>query len=335
MPQLRQERVELRGHRPHLLFIEPVHAGEGIASLGLALGVVDTSESDEGSDARLRSEQHVGAEPERSPGLRSYPPLRPAGDASCETNVLSLPPRAIALWRRSTVTRTPAPPARPPLPLPAPAPLAPPEGFAAELAAFGVTVDAPTVARLGDFLARLLAMNELVNLTAITEPAEAWSRHVLDALTLVPLLAELPAGARVLDMGSGGGVPGIPLAILRADLRFTLVDATAKKAAFLTAVASALHLDNVSVVCARAEDLARGDLRRSFHVVTARAVAKLGTLLAWTAPFAKPQGRLLLIKGARADQELAAARGALRRFGCTHERTMNTPTGRVLVLTTR
>ncbi|NUO50097.1 MAG: 16S rRNA (guanine(527)-N(7))-methyltransferase RsmG [Polyangiaceae bacterium] len=175
-------------------------------------------------------------------------------------------------------------------------------------------------------------MNEQVNLTAITDPVEAWTRHGLDALSLVPLLADLPAGARVLDMGAGGGVPGIPLAIARPDLRFTLVDATAKKTAFLVAVAEALGLDNVTVINGRAEELASGELERAFDAVTARAVAKISGLLAWTAPFAKSRGRLLFIKGQRADQELADAAKALRRFRCTHERTVETPTGRVVVL---
>ncbi len=221
---------------------------------------------------------------------------------------------------------------RAPLPLPETSPLSPPESFAANLAAIGADIDQAAITRLGDFLARLLAMNEQVNLTAITDPTEAWTRHGLDAFSLVPLLADLPAGARVLDMGSGGGVPGIPLAIARPDLRFTLVDATAKKTAFLVAVADALGLDNVTVINARAEELTSGDLRRAFDAVTARAVAKIAALLPWTAPFAKAGGRLLFIKGERAGEELADAAKALRRFRCTHERTVQTQTGRVVVL---
>src|SRR5690242_20742887 len=98
------------------------------------------------------------------------------------------------------------PAARPPLALPNPAPLVPPEGFGERLRSIGVDLDASALARLGDYLARLLAMNEQMNLTAIEDPAEAWERHVLDALTLVPLLAELGAGSRLVDVGSGGGL---------------------------------------------------------------------------------------------------------------------------------
>ena len=221
---------------------------------------------------------------------------------------------------------------RSPLPLPPATPLAPPPDMGARLAAIGVTLPAGAAASLGGFLAHLLAMNELVNLTAITEPNEAWSRHVLDALSLVPLLADLPAGARVLDVGSGGGVPGIPLAIARPDLHVTLLDATEKKVAFLRAVTTALGLPNVDAVSGRAEEV---DLGPIFDVVVARAVAKLPTLLGWTAPLAKRGGRLLLIKGARAEDELKEAGARLRQLRCTHERTVATPTGRILVLRCR
>ena len=218
---------------------------------------------------------------------------------------------------------------RAPLPLPAAPPLEPPPELDARLAELGVTLAPGAVTQLGAFLALLLAMNEHVNLTAITEPTEAWSRHVLDALSLAPLLVELPAGARLLDVGSGGGVPGIPLAIARPDLHVTLLDATEKKVAFLRAVVAELGLTNVDAVCGRAEDV---ELGATFDVVMARAVAKLPTLLGWTAPFAKRGGRLLLIKGERAEIELKAASKPLRRFRCEHERTVATPTGRIVVL---
>jgi 16S rRNA (guanine527-N7)-methyltransferase len=216
--------------------------------------------------------------------------------------------------------------------MPIPVPLAPPEGFAARLSELGVPLDASVIARLGDYLARLLAMNEHMNLTAITEPAAAWERHVLDSLTLVPLLAELGAGARLVDVGSGGGLPGIPLALARPDLQVTLVEATQKKAAFLSAVAEALGLSNVSVRAERAEQLAAGELLGTFDAVTARAVARLSLLVPWTVPLAKPGGLVLLVKGQRADEELAEAARILRKQQTAHERTVATPTGRIVVL---
>lgn len=218
------------------------------------------------------------------------------------------------------------------IPMPDPTPLLPPEDFAAALGALGVALDDAAVARLGDYLARLLAMNERMNLTAITDPAEAWTRHCLDALTLVPLLADLKAGARVVDVGSGGGVPAIPLAIARPDLKFTLVDATQKKAAFLAAVAKALGLANVTVRAQRAELVGQAELRGVFDAATARAVGRIAMLAPLTAPLVKAGGRVLLIKGQRADEELEEARLVLVEQHCTHEKTVDTSTGRVVVL---
>jgi 16S rRNA (guanine527-N7)-methyltransferase len=105
--------------------------------------------------------------------------------------------------------------------MPTPAPLAPPEGILKRFHEIGITLDEAAVVKLGDYLARLLAMSEHMSLTGIKDPIEAWEKLVLDALTLVPLLAELRAGARLVDVGSGGGLPGIPLAIARPDLHVT------------------------------------------------------------------------------------------------------------------
>jgi 16S rRNA (guanine527-N7)-methyltransferase len=221
---------------------------------------------------------------------------------------------------------------RAPLPLPVPAPLVPPEGFAGRLTEIGVTLDEAVIARLGDYLARLLAMNEQMNLTAIKDPIEAWDKHVLDALTLVPLLADLGAGARLADIGSGGGIPGIPLAIARPDLQVTLVEATQKKATFLVAVAAALGLTNVSVRAERAEQLGKGDLRGAFDAVTARAVGRLVMLVPLTVPFVRPGGLVLLIKGQRAEEELAEASWVLGRQRTALVKTMGTPTGKIVVL---
>lgn len=221
---------------------------------------------------------------------------------------------------------------RPPLPTPTSTPLAPPDGFVERLRSIDVHLDAAALDKLGDYLGRLLAMNEQMNLTAIVEPTAAWEKHVLDALTLEPLLRELPAGTRVVDVGSGGGVPGIPLAIVRPDLRVTLVESTQKKAAFLVSVAAALELSNVLVRAERAEAVARGELGGGFDAVTARAVGKLSTLVPITAPLVKPGGLLLLVKGQRAEEELAAAKSVLEKHKTAHEKTIATPTGRIVVL---
>jgi 16S rRNA (guanine527-N7)-methyltransferase len=221
---------------------------------------------------------------------------------------------------------------RPPLPLPSSTPLEPPPNFATLLKDYGIHANEDTIAKIGDYLARLLAMNEQMNLTAIENPNAAWERHVFDALTLLPLLEEVGAGGRVADIGSGGGLPGIPIAIARPDLQVTLVEATQKKAAFLSAIATALGLSGVIVQAERAEKLATGPLRGTFDVVTARAVARLSQLIPITAPFVKPGGRLLLIKGQKANEELAEAARVLVKQRTKHIKTIATPTGKIVVL---
>lgn len=216
--------------------------------------------------------------------------------------------------------------------MPQTTPLSPPGDWTERLAALGVRLDDAATAKLGDYLARLLAMNEQMNLTAITDPLEVWTRHGLDALSLVPLLSELGPRASLVDVGSGGGVPGIPVAIARPDLRVTLVEATQKKAAFLASVAGALGLAGVSVRAERAEPLAKGPLRATFDVATARAVGKIAVLAPLMVPLVKPGGRVLLIKGQRAGEELAEAEAVLRRLRCVAEKTVETPTGRLVVL---
>ncbi|MEZ4393938.1 MAG: 16S rRNA (guanine(527)-N(7))-methyltransferase RsmG [Polyangiales bacterium] len=221
---------------------------------------------------------------------------------------------------------------RDPLALPEAPPLDAPDDLAARLEAIGVSLDEVATLRLRRYLAALLAMNEKMNLTAITAPDEVWSRHALDALSLVALLPPPREGLALADVGSGGGVPGIPVAIARPDLAMTLIEATQKKATFLADVAATLGLKNVRVVASRAEALARSPHRAAYDVVTARAVGRLQVLVPWTLPLLKRGGVALLIKGQKADEELAEADREIRRQGARHERTVPTPTGRVVVL---
>jgi 16S rRNA (guanine527-N7)-methyltransferase len=217
-------------------------------------------------------------------------------------------------------------------PVPSVPGLAVPEGIGERLAAMGANVTGDGLAKIGDYLSRLLGMNEQMNLTAITDPAGAWERHALDALSLLPHLADVPAGGRLVDVGTGGGIPGIPLAIARPDLDITLIEATQKKVRFLTAVCDDLGLTNVTTHAERAEHLAAGPLAGQFDVVTARAVARLAKLVPLVAPFARVGGRLLLIKGQRADEELAEAKTALNAHHIRREATVATPTGRIVIL---
>lgn len=215
----------------------------------------------------------------------------------------------------------------PPVSLPAP-----PE-FLAAAAELGVAFESGEVERLGRFLAILLHANTRMNLTAIKDPTEAWSRHVLDALTLMAPLAELPGGATVIDIGTGGGVPGVPLAVVRPDLRFTLLDATAKKTAFVRAVLDVLGVEHSKVVTARAEQAARdAEHRDAYDAAIARAVGPMATIAELATPFVRPGGVTLLIKGEKAGEELENAKAALHLLLSAHAGTLETPTGRIVIL---
>lgn len=157
------------------------------------------------------------------------------------------------------------------------------------------------------------------NLVSRRARGELLSRHVPESVALARLL---PSTARtVLDVGTGGGFPGLVIAIVRPDLEVHLLDSTRKKTDFVREVARDLGVD-VTVHTGRAEDLARPPLLERFDVVTARAVAPLATLLEWIAPFLAPDGVLYAVKGERWSDEVAAAAGALRR---TRMRVLATP----------
>ncbi|MEO1008231.1 MAG: 16S rRNA (guanine(527)-N(7))-methyltransferase RsmG [Planctomycetota bacterium] len=212
-------------------------------------------------------------------------------------------------------------------------PLAPPPAFLEAAAELGIAFEVDDLERLGRFLALLLHANTAMNLTAIRDAGEAWHKHVLDALTLLAPLADLPAGARVIDVGTGGGVPGIPLAIARPDLAVTLLDATAKKAAFARAAADVLGVERAAVLAGRCEALARDAAHRdAYAAAVARALGPLPTAAELVLPFVQPGGLAVFIKGQRADEELAQAKHALHALHAAHAGTIDTPTGRLVVL---
>ena len=155
-----------------------------------------------------------------------------------------------------------------------------------------------------------------MNLTRLVSPRDIAVKHFLDSLALLTVQTP-PPNARLLDVGTGAGLPGLALKIARPDLRVTLMDGTAKKLTFCRAVAEDLGLNAVETVHARAEDaVKRPELAGRFDWVTARAVAPLDKLLPWLAPFAAPSGLLLSLKGIAAD-EVAATRPLAKRLGLT------------------
>ena len=152
-----------------------------------------------------------------------------------------------------------------------------------------------------------------MNLTRITDRSAAEIQHVADALTLLPFIPIEPLA--LADVGSGGGVPGIPLAIARPDLRITLIESTKKKAVLLSGLVASLNLQNVSVLDQRAEQIARGPLRESFDIVVARAVGQLAWLAEWCLPLVKKGGTFLAMKGEKVHDEIPLAQRPIRQLG--------------------
>ncbi|HEV7300617.1 MAG TPA: 16S rRNA (guanine(527)-N(7))-methyltransferase RsmG [Tepidisphaeraceae bacterium] len=183
-----------------------------------------------------------------------------------------------------------------------------------ELAAkANVTLTEAQHEQLSTYLKLLTAANNRMNLTRIVDRETAEVQHIGDALTVLPHLP--PGGHSLADVGTGGGVPGIPLAIARPDVRVTLIEATKKKAAFLTEAVTALGLTNVRITAERAEEAATGGRRESFDVVVARAVATMPWLAEWCLPLARKGGKVLCLKGPKAHEELPFSKKAIRLGG--------------------
>ena len=254
--------------------------------------------------------------------------------------------RVAARERRREREEGPKPQPRGGLQIPKGTAVAPTEDFVLQARALGIEFEGDEVERLGAFLGVLVAANEQMNLTAITAVPEMWMKHILDSLTLLAALSELPDGARVLVVGTGAGLPGMPLAICLPGLKFTLMDATAKKIDFIRQACEHLGISNVEGVTARAEVAAHdrgektqggrvGGMREQFDVVVARAVGPLATIAELTVPFAKEGGMTYLIKGQRAEEELAEGREALQLLKVVHVGNVDTPTGKIVALEKR
>lgn len=176
--------------------------------------------------------------------------------------------------------------------------------------------------QLATFAARVRASPH--NLVSRRAREELGSRHVPEAVALARSLP--PGPRRLLDVGSGGGLPGVVIAVVRPDLEVHLLEATAKKVGFLRETVAELALD-VPVHHGRAEELGRGELRGAYDLVTARAVAPLASLVRLTLPFLGRGGRLYAVKGEQWPRELAEAGPALERAGGRLVATPGAPAG--------
>ena len=184
------------------------------------------------------------------------------------------------------------------------------EILTAGLPAWGV--DPSCVPELEKFAGMLLEKNQVMNLTAITEPGQVATLHLLDSLAV--LRGADFGGKTVVDVGTGAGFPGLPLAIARADVSVTLLDSLGKRVRFLEEVREALGLQNVTCVHDRAETFAR-DHREAYDIAVSRAVANLSTLSELCLPLVKVGGVFLAMKSTGCEEEVEAARDAIRRLG--------------------
>ena len=179
-------------------------------------------------------------------------------------------------------------------------------------AALGVPLTAAQAEQLCDFGARLLEQNRVMNLTAITEPQAVARLHFADCLALLRIVPF--SGKRVIDVGCGAGFPGVPLKLGEPSLDLTLLDSLGKRIAWLEEVCGTLGLKRVECVHARAEEFAAGH-RESYDLAVSRAVAQLNVLCELALPLVKVGGQFLAMKSVGTEEEIAAAKGAIRTLG--------------------
>ncbi len=185
-----------------------------------------------------------------------------------------------------------------------------------QLGELGIELAPSQTEQCAVFLDRLLEANQRMNLTGIREHSQAWQRHIIDSLSILFLLDQLEAGDRLIDVGSGGGLPGIPLAIARPELEVTLLEATGKKLNFLRQTAEAMGLANIRFIHARAEDAGRQPAHRQhYDTAVCRALGPMRELLEYTLPLVRLGGMLVAMKGPSVAEEMAQAGDALHLLG--------------------
>ena len=193
-----------------------------------------------------------------------------------------------------------------------------PEEFAAALREHNVELNAQQLAQYQQYYERLVAVNEHMNLTAITERDEVYLKHFYDSLTLAWAYPELQTEElHMIDVGAGAGFPSLPLKIAFPQLQITIIDALNKRINFLRDLVKELGWEGVTVEHARAEEFGNktAPAREQYDVATARALARLNVLGELTLPFVKVGGVLLAMKGSAADEELAEAKKAITTLG--------------------
>ena len=195
------------------------------------------------------------------------------------------------------------------------------ETLVAGLPGLGLELGEDTARRLCDFGAAVVKQNEVMNLTAITEPAQVAKLHLLDSLSVLKT-ADLK-GKRLIDVGCGAGFPGVPVKIACPEVELTLLDSLGKRMNWLQTILPQLGVE-ANCVTARAEE-AVAAVRETYDIATSRAVARLNILLELTAPFVKVGGFVLAMKGTAAMEELEEAKKAIKTLGLKLEEVREFP----------
>ena len=185
--------------------------------------------------------------------------------------------------------------------------------FVEGLAQLGLNLPEVVIEKEMCFLDELLRWNQQINLTSIRDRKEAIEKHLLDSLLLLP---HLKGSECLLDMGSGGGLPGIPLVIARSALRVVSVDSVGKKINFQKHIKRLLKLDNLKIIQSRIEDLLPDRVgQEKYDLIVSRAFSSLETFIHHATPRLKPGGRLLAMKGPEGREELFAAAETIEKYG--------------------
>ena len=174
-------------------------------------------------------------------------------------------------------------------------------------------LNADRLEKLNGLIDNMLETNEKFNLTSITDPEEIILKHIADSATIIKYI---PEKAKLIDVGTGGGFPSLPIAILRDDVSVYALDSTAKKLAYIDATAKKLGLTNLKTIVGRAEEHGKTvNYRQRFDVATARAVASLNVLCELCIPFVKVGGSFISMKGSNAQEEVDSAKSAVIQLG--------------------
>ena len=185
--------------------------------------------------------------------------------------------------------------------------------------AMGLVLEDYQIRQFCRFEELLLETNKVMNLTAITDPGEVAVKHMADSLSCYDE-RYFPKDASLLDLGTGAGFPGIPLAIFRPDLTVTFFDSLQKRLNFLNEVCRETGLRKVAFLHGRAEEMAHQEAyREQFDLVTSRAVARLSILCEWALPYVRNNGLFIALKGAQYEEDIKEASNALRILGGTLE----------------